>query len=414
MRIANTRFLRLAVAALSVTMLAPNFVLAQNCGPLGCDSHAGEACKPSYGYFSPSTSTSLGANSSLSNRGAMNQAGSANVLNAPSAMGMSATPGNAGPQQGGSLPSGAGSGNGAGASNGGGFGNLSLTSGSSPGSSFAAMAPGTYVDSAIISDMFRYRFDAAYDNPLPDRAEFFYGQCGCFGGNAPGPLKPERSVDYQEFTPYLERAVSPGFSLFAEAPVRFINPEINDNTGGMGDINFGFKGSLYNTESQFLTAQLRVYAPTGDADRGLGTGHASLEPGVLYLGRVNDRLATQGEFRVWIPLSDSQFQGRNFAGTVLRTGFGTGYDLVNLDTCSQRRRLTGTFETVAWYITDGLAFGGVDNPVVLDADNDTIVNLKTGLRYSAGRQSIASSYGFAVTGDRWYSDIMRLEYRYAF
>lgn len=407
MRIANSRFLNLFVATLSVSMLAPNVVLAQNCGPLGCDSLVGGGCNQSLNYFSPGSSTTPGACGSLSDQGTIDTQGSPNVLDAPSAMGIPAAQGN--------LGSGASSGSSAGASSGGGFGNISLTSGSSPGSSFAAMAPGTYIDNAIIANMFRYRFDAAYNNPLPDRAEFFYGQCGCFGGNAPGPLKPERSVDYQEFTPYLERAISPGFSLFAEAPVRFINPDINDNTGGMGDLNFGFKGSLYHTDSQFWTAQLRVYAPTGDADRGLGTGHASLEPGVLYLGRINDRLVTQGEFRVWIPLSDSQVAGRgNFAGTILRAGVGGGYDLLNLDTCAQRRRLTGTFETVAWYITDGLAFGGVDNPVVLDADNDTIVNLKTGLRYSAGRQSIASSYGFAVTGDRWYSDIMRLEYRYAY
>ncbi len=410
MRIANTRFLNLFVATLSVTILAPNIVLAQNCGPLGCDSIVGRGYNQSQSYFSPSGPLTPGTYGSLSEQAVANQECSPNVLDAPSAMGTPAPLGSGGSQAGGPLSSAGG-----GVSGGGSLGSIRLTSGSSPGTHFAAMAPGTYIDSAVIANMFRFRFDAGYNNPLPDRAEFFYGQCGCFGGNAPGPLKPERSVDYQEYTPYLERAYSPGFSLFAAAPVRFINPDINDNTGGMGDINFGFKGSLYHTDSQFWTAQLRVYAPTGDADRGLGTGHASLEPGVLYLGRVNDRLITQGEFRVWVPLSDSQVAGRgNFAGTVLRAGFGGGYDLVNLDTCSQRRRLTGTLETVAWYITDGLAFGGVNNPVVLDADNDTIVNLKTGLRYTAGRQSIASSYGFALTGDRWYSDIMRLEYRYAF
>ena len=406
MRIATTSFLNLFVATLTVTILAPNIVVAQTCSVLGCDSLAGSGCGHTHSYFSPRGSMTRGSGSQP-----------ADILNAPSAMGTPAAPGSAGSTAQSPLSSGGGDGSGlgGGAPSGGGFGNLSLTSGSSPGSSFAAMAPGSYIDNAVIADMFRYRFDAAYDNPLPDRAEFFYGQCGCFGGNAPGPIKLERSVDYQEFTPYLERAMSPGFSLFVEAPVRFINPEINDNTGGMGDINFGFKGSLYHTESQFWTAQFRVYAPTGDADRGLGTGHASLEPGVLYLGRVNDRLITQGEFRVWIPLSDSQVAGRgNFAGTILRAGYGGGYDLLNLDTCAQRRRLAGTFETVAWYITDGLAFGGIDNPVVLDADNDTIVNLKSGLRYTSGRQSLAGTYGFAVTGDRWYSDIMRLEYRYAF
>ncbi len=302
----------------------------------------------------------------------------------------------------------------------GGFGNLNLSSGSTPGNSFAAMtAPGTYIDNAIVNNMFRYRFDAAYNNPLPDRAEFFYAQCGCFGPQAQGPLQPERSVDYQELTPYFERALSNRFSLFAETPVRFINPEVNDNTAGFGDMNLGFKRSLYAQNQRYLTGQFRVYVPTGDADRGLGTHHVSLEPGLLYLRRVNDRTVTQGEFRVWIPLSNAQAnvgnQPQNFAGTVLRFGYGVGYDLLKLDTCCQRRRLTGTFESVGWYITDGLAFDG-NNPAAgaFSVAGDTIVNLKTGLRYSAGRQSVASSYGFAVTGDRWYSDIMRVEYRYVF
>ncbi len=302
----------------------------------------------------------------------------------------------------------------------GGFGNLNLISGSSPGNSFAARtAPGTYIDNAIVTNMFRYRFDAAYNNPFPDRAEFFYAQCGCFGPGAPGPLLPETNVDYQEMTPYFERAFSNRFSLFAETPVRFINPEINDNTAGFGDMNFGFKRSLYACQQTYLTAQFRVYVPTGDADRGLGTAQVSFEPSLLYLRRVNDRVVTQGEFRVWIPTSDNQAtvggQQRNFAGTVLRTGYGLGYDLLKLDTCCQRRRLTGTFEAVGWYITDGLALDG-SNPAAgaFSVAEDTIVNLKSGLRYTAGPQSIASSYGFAVTGDRWYSDILRLEYRYVF
>ena len=172
MRIANSRFLNLFVATLSVTMLAPNIVLAQNCGPLGCDSLVGGGCCPSQSYFSPGTSTAPGAHCSLSDQATNDTQRSTTVLDAPSAMGMPATQGNVGSGVG--SGSGSSTGTGSGASSGGGFGNISLTSGSSPGSSFAAMAPGTYIDNAIIANMFRYRFDAAYNNPLPDRAEFFY------------------------------------------------------------------------------------------------------------------------------------------------------------------------------------------------------------------------------------------------
>ena len=307
-------------------------------------------------------------------------------------------------------------------SSGSGFGNLNLFSGSSTGDSFAASAPGTYIDNAIITNMFRFRIDTAYNNSLPDRAEFFYGQCGCFGGNAPGPGSPARlgnaatanaNVDYQEFVPYFERAFSSRFSMFAETPFRLINPDVTDNTGGLSDINVGIKTAIVSRNRQYLTGQFRVYAPTGDAQRGLGNGHASLEPALLYLSRRNDRLIIQSEFRVWIPLSDSTFQGRNFAGTILRYGIGGGYDLLNLDTCCQRRRLTGTFETVGWTITSGQGFDASTN-TPFDATGDTIVNVKSGLRYTFGRRSLAASYGKPITGDRWYSDLIRVEYRYAF
>ncbi len=300
-----------------------------------------------------------------------------------------------------------------------GFGDLNLISGSSPGNSFAAaLAPGTYIDNAVISNMFRFRMDAAYNNSLPDRAEFFYGQAAFQGNRGTGLLLPETSVDYQEFRPYFERALTDNFSLFAETAVRLINPDVNDNTGGFGDLITGFKASLYECNGKYLTGQLKVYAPTGDAERGLGTGHASLEPGLLYLGQMNDRLVLQSELQAWIPLSDSQVNARgNYSGTVLRYGLGAGYDLLVLDNRCNRRRLTGTFEAVGWTITDGLALDSRNatlGPQLIDVDGDTIVNLKSGLRYTSGVQSIATSYGVAVTDEQWYRDILRVEYRYLF
>jgi hypothetical protein len=302
----------------------------------------------------------------------------------------------------------------------GGFGGLDLIPGSTPGESFAALAPGSYLDNPVLSNMFRFRFDAGYNNTLPDRAEYFYAQCGCFNNNTgPGPIRPERSVDYQELMPYFERVLSRNLSFFVETPIRLINPDINDNTGGMGDLNVGFKRAIIADGTDFLTAQLRVYAPTGDTDRGLGNGHATIEPGILHLGRYSDRTVVQSEFRVWIPISDSQVGGQNFAGTILRYGLGGGYDLLNMDSCSKRRRLTGTLEAAGWTILEGLALdpnqvGIASLGGAIDVSGDTIVNIKPGLRYVSGQHSIAGAYGVPVTGDRWYSDVFRLEYRYAY
>jgi hypothetical protein len=284
-------------------------------------------------------------------------------------------------------------------------------------------AAGAYIDSAIVGSRFRLRFDAGYNNPLPDRGEFFYGQCGCFGPGAPGPLLPETDVDYQELTPYLEWAYSNQLSFFVEAPVRFINPEQNDNTAGLGDLNGGFKYAFIACPDEYLTAQLRVYAPTGDADRGLGTGHASIEPAILYFRRLTDSLVLQAEVRDWIPISDNAVNGQNFASNIIRYGVGFGYDLMQncneCDPCSTDR-LTLVGEFVGWTLTNGLALNGFNaindpnvNPVE-DQAGVTIVNAKIGLRYTVGADSLYMGYGTALTNQTWYEDILRFEYIRAF
>lgn len=140
-----------------------------------------------------------------------------------------------------------------------------------------------YIDGAIIRNQLRYRFDAAFDNPFPDRAEFFYARCGCFtNGNGPGPRLQETGVDYQELEATLEYAFTPGISAFVEVPFRSINPEANANETGLGDVRAGFKYALVNDADRWLTFQLRSYFPSGDGLQGLGTEHFSLEPGLLY------------------------------------------------------------------------------------------------------------------------------------
>jgi hypothetical protein len=300
-----------------------------------------------------------------------------------------------------------------------------------------------YIDDAIIQTQLRLRFDAAYDADRPDRAEFFYAKCGCFrelaqaglGGdpNAPGPAPPlnggnpartrfiETSVDYQDISLNLEYAFDRELSLFVEAPFRFLDPEINDNTGGLGDMQFGVKRSIWQNCADYLTFQFRTYVPTGDADRGLGTAHVSLEPALLYYGQLNDHLSLEAEFRDWIPISASTGAGTpfdgSFSGNILRYGIGLGYDLYNCQSTGQK--LTPIVEVVGWTVLKGLASGSVDGTgataFVEDVKGDTIVNLKLGLRtYFSPCDSFYAGWGHALTDEVWYENILRLEYRRTF
>ncbi len=304
-----------------------------------------------------------------------------------------------------------------------------------------------YIDSAIIRSRIRMRYDLGYGLTSPDRGEFFYAKCGCFAlrgtlrdnpsafdprANGPVPSAAqvrrfggnatEVNVDYQEFLPYFEYAASERFSVFTEVPIRFINPTINDNAAGFSDMNVGFKYALVASPDRFYTFQMRVYVPTGDSDQGLGTRHASFEPGLLVFQRLSDRLFLHAEVRDWIPI-----RGTDHAGNILRYGLGLSYNAFQTDSM----RIAPVGEVVGWTLLDGRETDALspEDPATLsnDAGGDTIVNGKFGIRIGFGeygnagggsslndRSSLFLGYARALTGDHWYRDGLRLEYNYYF
>jgi hypothetical protein len=280
------------------------------------------------------------------------------------------------------------------------------------GSSFpvAALATdgGGYIDYAVVGNFFRFRFDAAYDNPTPDRAEFLYRQADLAQGIG------DWGVDFQDFSPYLELAWNERLSFFVETPIRLINGEMTGATGGFSDMNAGFKYALIASPDEYLTLQLRVYAPTGDADRFLGNGHATIEPGILYYRRWSERISLYGELRDWIPVGGTKTDdGRHFAGNILRYGVGAGYDLLNPYYACNNQRLMAVGEMVGWTVLGGQVTNFEDFEVE-SASGDTIVNAKVGMRYCVNQHSFYAGYGRALTGDIWYQDVLRFEYRMGF
>lgn len=76
-------------------------------------------------------------------------------------------------------------------------------------------------------------------------------------------------------------------------PVRFVDFQHNPDSSGLSDINAGFKWAMVADPNRFVTFQFRTYAPTGAADKGLGTGHVSVEPALLFFQRLNDWLVLE-------------------------------------------------------------------------------------------------------------------------
>jgi len=93
-------------------------------------------------------------------------------------------------------------------------------------------------------------------------------------------------------------------------------------------------------------------------------------------------------------------------------------------------RVTPVTEFVGWTVLGGFEsffIPGSDIPAapglpaipvdhgVVSARGDAIVNGKIGIRTYFGRgNDVYIGYGHALTGDRWYKDIFRVEYRIGF
>ena len=123
--------------------------------------------------------------------------------------------------------------------------------------------------------------------------------------------------------------------------------------------------------------------------------------------KISHRLDLFGEVRDWIPVSGSTNLGREFSGNVLRYGVGAAY--TTMDTCSTR--ISPIIEVVGWSVLDGLMVN-TDNMGNVENASTTIVNGKVGLRtlFKSTGSTLYVGYGHALTGQRWYEDIVRLEY----
>jgi hypothetical protein len=282
-----------------------------------------------------------------------------------------------------------------------------------------------YVDDAIVGSQIRVRFDAGFKDNAPDRAEFFYPQCGCNGGGAPGP-KPGASnnINFQQLYFQAEYAPFRRFSIFTEVPIRWIQPQSFipgtfattpfSNQSGISDVRAGFKFAVTASSDHSLTFQFKAYFPSGDSSRGLGTAHYSVEPSLLYYQRLSERWAVESQVGGWIPINGSSLSGvGNYAGDIFFYGFGPSFQLVNRDNI----KFAPVVELFGWYVLGGLETvqTPAGAPTVADASGTSIVNVKVGARTSFGRHnSVYVGFGQAVTHEVWYEHIVRAEYRYSF
>ena len=291
-----------------------------------------------------------------------------------------------------------------------------------------------YVDDAVVGSQVRVRFEAGFHDDVPDRAEFFYGKCGCFrtGGadkDAAGPGPGQATnINFQQLYLDAEYAPTSRVSLFAELPFRRIQPqsfspttgfftktgENNgthvDNLRGLSDVRAGIKMALVERPDQALTLQVRAYFPSGDAVQGLGTGHNSVEPSLLYYRKLSDRTTLESQVGDWHPTGGSKgltAGSGKFAGDVAFYGLGVSHVVYE----STRFKLVPVAELVGWHVVSGSQTGASSS----NASGTNIVNVKVGARLIVDEHSsFYAGFGRALTRQVWYERIARVEYRYSF
>ena len=287
-----------------------------------------------------------------------------------------------------------------------------------------------YLEDAVIGTKLRVRMERGTGNNSPDRAEFFYAKCGCyqtlppsdvnFDPDAPGPREGAASnLDFRQAFVQGEFAASDRVSVFAELPIRWIQPvEFLPGTGGgfedqggIGDVRAGVKLALASTLSQVVTLQLKAFVPTGDSEKGLGTNHASLEPALVMYHRASDRVAIESQAGLWLPFSGSAglptSSEDQFAGPVLFYGIGPSVEIYRRESV----RFGPVLELIGWRVLGGFQ----TTPVLGEANGTNIINLKVGARLSWNdADSIYGGWGRSLTDQRWYEDLLRFEYRRTF
>jgi hypothetical protein len=279
-----------------------------------------------------------------------------------------------------------------------------------------------YIEDAAVQSQVRVRFDAGFNAPRPDRAEYFYA--GCNGSSScSGAI--QRTLNFQQL--YLKGEYAPieRFSAFVQVPFRWVQPIFVPNSGnptlssggGISDLQAGLRFAALASASRKLTFQLGADFPTGDGSAGLGTDHYSIEPNVLFFQRISDRCAIEAEAgdshpiggTIYVPHAAPTTPPQNFAGDVAMYGIGPSYQLIKHDSY----QVTPVFELVSWHVFGGLQTGSAE--VVQSAGGIDVLNAKLGARVSfLNGSSIYAGFGRALTSDIWYRNLFRIEYRRVF
>ncbi len=243
------------------------------------------------------------------------------------------------------------------------------------------------LDTAIVAPHVGIRYQLDYGLQTPDRAQYYWGD---------GP-QGESGVNAQDVVVRLA-AGSKRLMALTQYTMRSLDPEVNANTTGFGDVVLGAQALLVDGERTKVATIFRTHLATGPSQRGLGTGHTSLEYGLLARRCLRPETYLFSEIKYWTPIKGTS----GVAGDVLTTGWGISTIAAESDVFA----FLPTFEMR----TLSFLFGGYNTTggTVQRIDGDTAVELYPGARFVLGPENDMGLWEFGVAAgvtagdDDWF------------
>jgi len=264
----------------------------------------------------------------------------------------------------------------------------------------------TVLDTAIGTPHIGMRFHADYGLSAPDRAGYYWAPHP-LGPQTPPPPRVESNVDALDVVLRMELG-NEKMMLLTQYSMRSINPELNRNTTGVGDMVIGAKALMVDGKRLKVASVFRTYLPTGVQERGLGIGLTALEPGALARYCVSPRTYLFGEMKYWTPLGGVS----GISGDVLTTGMA-------ISTIARESDVYAIIPTLE-VRTLSFLFGGtsVGTDEVRRVDGETAVEIYPGARFVLGPEGdvglweVGVSTGFTVADKEWFDTRLLLELRW--
>jgi len=245
------------------------------------------------------------------------------------------------------------------------------------------------------------RWDSGFGLQTPNRSEYF------MSGPGKGPALSPNSMNFQDLR-FVNETGSDAFSVQTEIPVRFIEP-VTGSTSGLGDMKVATKARLINGKKWQITQIFRTYIPTGVSTKGVGTGHVSLEPGVLSRYEISPSTYVHGEVKFLIPIAADP----GFASNVLTYGVGVSHVFYETNNFA----IIPDFEMVNYNFLGGQK---TVNGIAVNAAGDTAVNLIPGARFVVGPKGDLGLFEFGISNmigvgvDRYVNDLLRLDFKFVY